>query len=144
MPFIYGMIVPALFLHLTAEIYQQICFRLYDIPRIRAREYFFFDRALLPYLNWLEKVNCVYCSYVNNLFQFVVEIAGRTERYWCPIKYANRLRRTHSQYELFTDFLDAETFREKWKNLRDFSDISDNKNVSKTVIQSGDIIIPKE
>jgi len=123
MPFIYAMIVPALFLHLMLELYQQVCFRLYRIPRVRAREYFFFERALLPYLNWVEKVNCVYCSYVNQLFQFAVEVAGRTERFWCPIKYANRVQKTHSQYNRFVDYLDAENFREKWEKLRDFSDI---------------------
>lgn len=131
-PFIYGMIVPALILHITAEIYQQVAFRFYGIPRVRAREFFFIDRALLPYLNILEKINCVYCSYVNNLLQFAVEIAGRTERFWCPIKYANRMKRTHSQYELFVDFMDAENFRDKWEKLRDFSDI---QGPAKTVIQ---------
>ena len=123
MPFIYGMIVPAIFLHLTLELYQQVCFRLYRIPRVRARDYFFFERALLPYLNWLEKINCVYCSYVNQLFQFAVEVGGRTERFWCPIKYANRVQKTHAYYDGFVDYLDAENFREKWERLRDFSDI---------------------
>lgn len=123
MPFIYGMIVPALFLHLCLEIYQQVCFRLYGVPRVKARDYFVLDRALLPYLNWLEKLNCVYCSYVNNLFQFAVEIGGRTERYWCPIKYANRVHRSHGHYDKFVDFMDAENFREKWVRLRDFSDL---------------------
>ena len=123
MPFIYAMIVPVLLLHFFLELYQQVCFRLYTIPRVRARDYFVFDRSLLPYLNWFDKVNCVYCSYVNHFFQFAVEIGGRTERYWCPIKYANRMKKNHSQYELFTDFIDAETFRDKWQILRDFSDI---------------------
>jgi hypothetical protein len=123
MPFIYAMIIPALILHLFTEVYQQVCFRLYDIPRVKSSDYFVFDRGRLPYLNWLEKLNCLYCSYVNNLFQYVVEIGGRTERYWCPIKYANRMKRQHSQYELFVDYLEADTFREKWKKLQDFSDL---------------------
>jgi hypothetical protein len=55
--------------------------------------------------------------------QYAVEIAGRTERFWCPIKYATRVPKTHSQYNKFVDYLDAENFREKWKELRDFSDI---------------------
>ena len=125
MPFIYSMIVPAVILHVFLEFYQQMAFRLYGIPRVRAREYFVFDRAGLPYLNWLEKVNCLYCSYVNHLFQFSVEIGARTERYWCPIKYANRMKGHHSQYEQFIDFLEAESFREKWKKLRDFSDLKE-------------------
>jgi hypothetical protein len=126
LPFIWLMVVPSVFLHLCLEFYQQITIRLYGIPRVRARDYFVFDRALLPYLNWVEKLNCLYCSYVNHLFQFAVEIGGRTERYWCPIKYANRMRKTHSQYELFIDYLEADTLREKWDKLRDFRDLKND------------------
>lgn len=124
MPFIYGMFLPVLFLHLCLEIYHQICFRIYGIPLVLTGEYFIYDRQLLPYLNWLEKLNCIYCSYVNNLFRYAVEIGGRTERYWCPIKYHRRINGAHSQYPKFVDYLDAENFRQKWHGLRDFSDIA--------------------
>jgi hypothetical protein len=122
-PFIYGMIIPGLFFHICLEIYHQICFRIYGIPLVKSGDYFIYNRRLLPYLNWIEKFNCVYCSYFNNLLQYAVEISGRTERYWCPIKYATHLTNTHSQYDKFADYLDAKTFREKWEGLRDFSDI---------------------
>jgi len=125
MPFIYGMIVPAAFFHVCIEIYHQVCFRIYRIPLVRGSEYFVYDRQLLPYLNWLEKANCVYCSYVNNLIRYSAEIGGRTERYWCPIKYARRMANVHSQYPKFVDYLDAQKFREKWGDLREFSDISE-------------------
>jgi hypothetical protein len=123
MPFIYGMFIPGLFFHLCLEIYHQVCFRLYGIPRVKAGDYFIYDRKLLPYLNWIEKLNCFYCSYFNNLLRYAIEISGRTERYWCPIKYATKVNQTHSQYDKFADYLDAKSFREKWKDLRDFSDI---------------------
>ena len=122
-PFIYGMIIPGVIFHLGLEIYHQVCFRLYGIPRVKPSDYFIYNRRLLPYLNWLEKLNCIYCSYFNNLLQYAVEIAGRTERYWCPIKYANRINAKHSQYDTFVDYLDAKNFREKWQDLRDFSDL---------------------
>ena len=122
-PFIYGMIIPGLFFYICTEIYHQVCFRLYGIPRVKLREYFIFDRHLLPYLNWLEKINCIYCSCFNNFLRYASEISGRTERYWCPIKYATHVAKTHSQYDKFVDYLDAENFREKWDKLRDFSDI---------------------
>ena len=125
MPFIYGMFFPALFLHLCLEIYHQVCFRIYGIPLVKEEEYFIYDRQLLPYLNWLEKINCVYCSYVNNLFRYAVEIGGRTERYWCPIKYHRRVSGAHSQYNKFVDFPDAKNFREQWEKLRDFSDLEE-------------------
>ncbi|MDD4333055.1 MAG: hypothetical protein PHT51_02985 [Patescibacteria group bacterium] len=122
-PFIYGMIIPGVFFHITLEIYHQVCFRFYGIPRVKPGDYFIYDRRLLPYLNWFEKLNCIYCSYFNNLLQYAVEIAGRTERFWCPIKYAKRVTKTHSQYNKFVDYLDAKNFREKWQELRGFSDI---------------------
>lgn len=128
MPFIYGMAVPASFMHLCLEIYHQVCFRIYGIPLVNRKEFFIYDRQLLPYLNWLEKINCIYCSYVNNLFRYAVEIGGRTERYWCPIKYHRRIENAHSQYPKFVDYLDAENFRQKWEELRDFSDIPEGSN----------------
>lgn len=127
-PFIYGMIIPGIIFHIGLEIYHQVCFRIYGIPRVKHGDYFIYDRRLLPYLNWLEKMNCVYCSYFNNLLRYATEISGRTERYWCPIKYATRVNKTHSQYDKFVDYLDAENFRKKWKDLRNFSDIPPQEN----------------
>ncbi len=124
MPFIYGMIIPAICFHIGLEIYHRAAFRLYHIPLVRARDYFIYDRQRLPYLNWFEKFNCLYCSYFNNLMRFATEISGRTERYWCPIKYAARIQKTHSQYNKFVEYLDAEDFRKKWEGLRDFSDLT--------------------
>lgn len=127
MPFIYGMIIPGLIFHTGLEIYHQICFRLYGIPLVKPGDYFIYDRHLLPYLNWFEKLNCIYCSYFNNLLRYATEISGRTERYWCPIKYAHRVNNTHSQYPKFVGYLDAQDFREKWEGLRDFSDLEPEK-----------------
>ena len=38
------------------------------------------DRYALSYLNVIEKLNCVYCEYVNGLIAYVQEIAARTEQ----------------------------------------------------------------
>lgn len=130
MPFIYGMIIPGIFFHICLEIYHRVAFRFYGIPRVKASDYFVYDRHLLPYLNWFEKINCIYCSYFNNLMRFATEVAGRTERYWCPIKYARRMSKTHSQYNKFVDYLDAPNFRQKWEELRDFSDMIETKKSS--------------
>jgi len=129
-PFIYGMVVPAIIWNIGLEIYHQICFRLYGIPRVKPNEYFIYDRQLLVYLNWWEKINCYYCSYVNNLIRYSAEIGGRTERYWCPIKYDRRIGKTHSQYIKFIDDDNPKKFREEWEKLRDFSDV-DVKNKGK-------------
>lgn len=121
--FIYGMIIPGIIWNIGIEIYHQICFRLYGIPRVNTKDYFIYDRQLLSCLNWWEKLNCYYCSYVNNLIRYSAEIGGRTERYWCPIKYVRRVKDTHSQYAKFIDIQDEKKFRQEWNKLRDFSDI---------------------
>jgi hypothetical protein len=123
-PFIYSMIIPTVMLHIFIQIYQQVCFRLYGIPIVEQREYLVYDRQLFSLLNPIEKFNCLYCSYVNNLFRFAMEIGARTERYWCPIKYYRKIDETHSQYDKFVK--DAESrgeIEEKWEELRDFSDL---------------------
>lgn len=124
-PFIYSMIVPAILLHVFLEVYHQICFRLYKIPRVRPSEYFIFDRHHLSYLNWFEKFNCMYCSYFNNLVSYTREIAGRTERYWCPIKHAQRRKDPHNEYENFFDYLDGKNYREKHVELRNFENTTE-------------------
>ncbi len=120
-PFIYGVFVPAVIFHIFMELYHQVAFRLYGIPLVKASEYFVFDRVLLSYLNWLEKINCFYCSYMNCLFAYCCEVGGRTERFWCPIKHARKAKGVHSQYSKFVEYLDAEEFRRKQDELRDFS-----------------------
>ena len=123
-PFIYSMIIPTVILHIFIQIYQQVCFRLYGIPIVEQKEYLVYDRQLFSLLNPIEKFNCLYCSYVINLFRFATESGARTERYWCPIKYYRKIDETHSQYDKFVK--DAESrgeIEEKWEELRDFSDL---------------------
>jgi len=122
-PFIYGMFIPSLVWHVCIEIYHQVCFRLYGIPLVDSKKYFIYDRKLLSWLNFWEKVTCVYCSYVNNLIRYRMEIGGRTERYWCPIKYYRRVNNSHSQYDKFIDEDSPEKMRLYWENLRNFDDL---------------------
>ena len=96
LPFIYAMIIPAVLLDLFLAIYQLAAFPLYGIPRVDRREFIVYDRKYLDYLNVIQKGHCLYCSYVNGLFAYAVEVAARTERYWCPIKAArNQIGRAH-------------------------------------------------
>lgn len=111
-PFIYGMIFPAFFLDLFLIIYQQTCFRLYWIPLVKRRDFIIYDRRFLDYLNIIQKVNCIYCSRVNGLFSYAVEIAGRTEKYWCPIKASKKLKWWHPRQRYFADYGDPEWFKE--------------------------------
>jgi hypothetical protein len=123
MPFIYGMIFPAIIWHIGIEIYHQICFRAYGIPLVDYQEYFIYDRQLLSWLNPWEKINCIYCSYVNNLVRYSAEIGGRTERFWCPIKYYRRINHAHSQYDKFLGGKNSREMRQHWEELRNFSDL---------------------
>jgi len=117
-PFIYGMFIPLTFIHLTIEIYQTICFPLYNIPKVKRRDYFIADRQQLPYLNIIEKFNCAYCSYGNAVIAYTREITGRTELYWCPIKHAKKILGTHKHYQQFMNFGEYEDYHEKAAKLR--------------------------
>lgn len=119
-PFIYIMVIPTIIFHAVLEIYHNVCFRLYKIPIVKARDYFIFDRRHLPYLNWLEKINCAYCSYYNCLIAYAREIGGRTEQYWCPIKHSINRKDAHSHYNKFIDYSNGESLREEWNKLREF------------------------
>lgn len=112
-PFIYGMIIPWIILDIFLTIYQFSAFPLYWIPRASRKDFFIYDRRFLAYLNILQKINCLYCSYMNWLFAYAVEIAGRTEQYWCPIKHAIWNENEHKYFQFFADYWDAEDFWEK-------------------------------
>ncbi len=117
-PFIYGMILPLVLLHLSIEIYQVICFKLYNIPRVKRADYFVADRHQLPYLNIIEKFNCAYCTYGNAVIAYTAEIIARTELYWCPIKHARKKLGEHRHYHKFIAFGEHDKFHEKTKALR--------------------------
>jgi len=106
-PVIYSLIVPLVILDLFITTYQALCFPVYGIRKVRRADYIAIDRHMLQYLNGLQKLNCVYCGYGNGLLNFVREIAGRTEAYWCPIKHSRRVADTHEHYVGFADFGDA-------------------------------------
>jgi len=88
MPLIYSAIAPLVIFDLYLEIYHQICFRLYKLPIVKRGQYIKIDRHKLAYLPWYEKINCVYCGYVNGLIHYASEIFARTEKFWCGIKHA--------------------------------------------------------
>ena len=124
-PIIWFCLVPALLMDIVVSVYHSICFRIYGIPRVRRSDYIIIDRQSLEYLNWIEKVNCVYCSYFNGLIAWVQEIAARTEQYWCPIKHARNLAAIHSRYHKFLAYGDSENYQHKLTRLRrDYDDLT--------------------
>ncbi|MDQ7008966.1 MAG: hypothetical protein Q9M94_01595 [Candidatus Gracilibacteria bacterium] len=123
-PFIWIMLFPALILDFCLFIYQNTAIRLYKIPLAKRSDYIVFDRKQLAYLNWIQKINCIYCSYINGLFQYSVEVAGRTEKYWCPIKHARKKEGFHDWEKHFADYGDAEGFKETFCNIEEFKKLN--------------------
>ncbi len=87
MPFVYSILFPILLTDLVVEIYHRVCFKLCDIPYVERWRYITIDRHKLKKLNIIQKINCVYCGYVNGYILYIQEIAARTELYWCGIKH---------------------------------------------------------
>ena|SRR6218665_331148 len=109
-PLIYSLIIPFVLIDVFVTVYQQVCFRVYGIPLVKRSEYVVMDRKYLQYLNWIEKLNCVYCEYGNGVIAYVREVAGRTEQFWCPIKHAKKVKDAHSRYLEFIEYGDTENF----------------------------------
>ena len=118
-PLIYAGWIPFLLMDLFVTLYQAVCFPVYRIPRVRRADYLVFDRAELPYLNAIEKFNCLYCSYGNGVAAYTREVAARTEQYWCPIKHARRIQAAHGRYPGFFEYGDGEAFRRGLERLRE-------------------------
>ena len=118
-PVIYSMIVPFVLIDIWVSVYQTICFRAYGIPRVRRSDHIAFDRGHLAYLNWIEALNCAYCSYGNGVVSYVREVAARTEQYWCPIKHAIKLSGSHQRYQAFLEYGDAEGYRARLDAFRE-------------------------
>ncbi len=91
MPVLRALLFPLLLSDLCIEIYHRIFFPLYRVPYIQRRNYIqVMDRAKLPYLNFVQKLYCMYCGYANGLVHYRVEIGGATEHYRCGVKHWDR------------------------------------------------------
>lgn len=118
-PIIYAGIIPAFILEFFLFIYQAVNFRVYKITPVLRKDYFVFDRASLEFLNIIEKINCFYCSYFSGLLQYTIEIVGKTEQFWCPIRHARKLRFHHAHYSKFTPYGDGARYRVELPKLRE-------------------------
>lgn len=117
-PFIFALIIPFALLDLFLCVYHAVCFRLYRLPPVPRADYVVIDRHHLHYLNILQKLNCVYCGYVNGVIAWARELASVTEQYWCPIKHARKVRDSHTRYAQFIDYGDAEAMAVRVVDLR--------------------------
>lgn len=114
MPFIWFPLAAILLLDILVTIYQEICFPIYRIKKVKRSEYILVrDRNKLAYLNPLEKISCMYCGYVNGYLLYAKEIAGRTEKYWCGVMHeakpgfktqVSQVKQDFSRFNDETDF----------------------------------------
>ena len=118
-PFIFALIIPFALLDLFLCLYHAVCFRLYRLPPVPRADYVVIDRHHLHYLNILQKLNCVYCGYVNGVIAWARELASVTEQYWCPIKHARKVRGSHTRYAQFIDYGDTEAMAVRVVDLRE-------------------------
>ena len=124
-PLIYACVLPFLLLDASVALYQFVCFPIYGIPKVPRKDYLVFDRGVLAYLNTIEKVGCIYCSYANGLLAQITEIASRTEQRFCPIKHAHRLATTPSRYGKYLPYGAARAYRGEAEAVaQDYRDIA--------------------
>ncbi|MDD5717685.1 MAG: hypothetical protein PHW64_07755 [Sulfuricurvum sp.] len=117
-PVIWAVLIPAVILDAFVSLYQWVCFPIYKIVKVKRGDYIIIDRHRLGYLNSIEKLNCLYCSYFNGLMGYISEIAARTEQYWCPIRHASRVKSIHSRYQKFFEYGDSGNYRKGIETLR--------------------------
>lgn len=117
-PLVWSALLPIALMDVVICLYQLVCFPVYGIPRVKRTDYVVMDRHKLRYLNWIEKLNCVYCSYFNGLIGFVSEVAARTEQYWCPVRHARPMKAVHSRYRHFFGYGDAQAYRNGLAEVR--------------------------
>ncbi len=118
MPVIYSMIVPLVMIDFLVSFYQFTCFPVYRIKLVRRRDYIVVDRHKLGFLNFFERLHCVYCAYANGVVAYIREILARTEQYFCPIKHARKMLGTHERYQDFIEYGDADSYHQRLQTYR--------------------------
>lgn len=117
-PVIYAGLVPIALLDIFATVFQAVCLREYHIAKVRRKGFISFDRHRLPYLNFLEKLNCDYCAYFNGVLAYAREVASRTEQHFCPIRHRRPALGQHPRHDHFVPYGDAEAFEARLPELQ--------------------------
>ncbi len=116
------MVAPLAIFDVCVTLYNRTVFPLYKIPYVKRKDYFVFEREHMNYLTRRQKIYCFYCSYANGLMAYSLEIAGRTERYWCPLKHGRKAAMTHRWYEGFAELGDEDGWQKKRLDPKQLSD----------------------
>ena len=115
-PIIWSCIIPLVIVDIWLEIYHRLCFPLYGLTYIKRSKYIKIDRHKLKYLNYRQKIGCMYCGYANGVIHYWSVIADKTEYYWCGIQHQkdkNFVSPKHHQ--IFSKYGDEKEFKKKYK-----------------------------
>ena len=118
-PVIYGMVIPAVILDAFLFVYVRVVAPVFKLKFAKRGDFIVFDRHYLGYLNFFEKLNCVYCSYFNGLMFYAGSVAQTTELYFCPIKHAKRVAYGEEHFSKYIGYGDAEKYHDKLNALRE-------------------------
>lgn len=86
-PMIWSLLIPFVVLDVWVELYHRSCFPIYGIPYVSRSKYIRIDRHRLRALSYIQKIDCMYCGYVNGLVHYISVIAAETEKHWCAIRH---------------------------------------------------------
>lgn len=118
-PFIFGAIIPIAILDLFIEIYHRICFPFYRIPYVKRKHYVKIDRHKLSYLKTGQKINCMYCGYVNGVIHYWSIIVAETEKYFCSIQHEKDTDFFPPKHHIeFLEYSDMKAFEEQYASKR--------------------------
>lgn len=83
---------------------------------IRRKDYIkIIDRAKLQYLNWFQKIYCMYCGYGNGVIRYWAKIVTETEHYWCGIKHKNDPHFVMPEHHKdFSEYGNEDDFKKKY------------------------------
>lgn len=117
-PLVYAMVIPAVFLDMMLFVYVRVVAKAFKFKFPKRADFIVFDRQYLGYLNIIEKLNCMYCSYFNGLMAYALAVANRTELYFCPIKHAKKITYEQKYYAKYLCYGDEENYQDKLKKIR--------------------------
>lgn len=102
----YACLLPLIFLDISLWQFQNIYFRIMEIPLIERKKYVILDRFRLGKLSIWQRINCLYCEYANGIVGYSKAVVNQMELYSCAIKHAaHPLGQEHQK-----DFFDRKDF----------------------------------
>lgn len=102
----YICIIPLVLVDIFMWQFQNIYFRIFDIPLLERKKYVILDRYKLGKLTFWQKFNCFYCEYANGIVAYAKAVVNQMELYSCAIKHEHHpLGQNHQN-----DFFEREKF----------------------------------